>query len=157
MIRIGRNQRCTGPQCGGNCDIEQLLQRGSLALILTSFFGFGLALALTPCVFPMIPILSGIIVKQGGAISRPRAALLSGTYVLGMALTYSLAGVAAGLSGTMISAALQNPWVLGSFAMMFVVLSLSMFGLFELQLPPGLQNRFSSASGTHGAPLVELP
>lgn len=131
-------------------DIERLLQRGSLALILTSFFGFGLALALTPCVFPMIPILSGIIVKQGGAISRPRAALLSGTYVLGMALTYSVAGVAAGLSGTMISAALQNPWVLGSFAMMFVVLSLSMFGLFELQLPAGLQNKFSSVSSGQG-------
>lgn len=128
-------------------DIEQLLHGGSLALILTSFFGFGLALALTPCVFPMIPILSGIIVKQGEGVSRPRAAMLSGAYVLGMALTYSLAGVAAGLSGTMISGALQNPWVLGSFAALFVILALSMFGLFELQLPASLQSRFATVSG----------
>lgn len=132
-------------------DIEQLLQRGSLALILTSFFGFGLALALTPCVFPMIPILSGIIVKQGTAISRSRAALFSGAYVLGMAFTYSLAGVAAGMSGTLLSAALQNPWVLGSFAALFVVLALSMFGLFELQLPAALQSRLASASGSRSS------
>lgn len=131
-------------------DVEQLLQRGSLALILVSFFGFGLALALTPCVFPMIPILSGIIVKQGSTISRSHAALLSGVYVLGMALTYSLAGVAAGMSGTMLSAALQNPWVLGSFAALFVVLALSMFGLFELQLPAALQSRLALASCSRG-------
>jgi thiol:disulfide interchange protein DsbD len=134
-------------------EIEHLLQGGSPALILISFFGFGLALSLTPCVFPMIPILSGIIVKQGGTISRFRAALLSGTYVLGMALTYSLAGVAAGLSGTMISGALQNPWVLGGFAALFVALALSMFGSFELQLPAGLQNRLSAASGNRGGSL----
>lgn len=129
-------------------EIEQLLQRGSLAVILTSFFGFGLALALTPCVFPMIPILSGIIVKQGSTISRSRAALFSGAYVLGMACTYSLAGVAAGMSGTLLSAALQNPWVLGGFAALFVVLALSMFGLFELQLPAALQSRLASVSGS---------
>lgn len=127
-------------------DVEQLLQHGSIAMILASFFGFGLALALTPCVFPMIPILSGIIVRQGSTVSRPRAALLSGAYVLGMALTYSAAGVAAGLSGTMLSSALQNPWVLGGFATLFVVLALSMFGLFELQLPAALQSRLASAS-----------
>ncbi len=144
-------QRLDGNASEG--DVANLLQSGSLALILASFFGFGLALSLTPCVFPMIPILSGIIVKQGGGISRPRAAVLSGAYVLGMALTYSLAGVAAGMSGTMISGALQNPWVLGSFAALFVLLSLSMFGLFELQLPAGLQAKFSSASGNQGGSL----
>lgn len=129
-------------------NIEGLLSNGSLLLILTSFFGFGLALSLTPCVFPMIPILSGIIVKHGEAISRSRAALLSSVYVLGMALTYSLAGVGAGLSGSMLSSSMQNPWVLGAFAAMFVVLSLSMFGLFELTMPHWLQNRFSSAAGS---------
>lgn len=144
-------QRLDGNASEG--DVTHLLQSGNLALILASFFGFGLALSLTPCVFPMIPILSGIIVKQGGGISRPRAALLSGAYVLGMALTYSLAGVAAGMSGTMISGALQNPWVLGSFAALFVLLSLSMFGLFELQLPAGLHAKFSSASGGQGGSL----
>lgn len=129
-------------------DIEGLLSSGSLLLILTSFFGFGLALSLTPCVFPMIPILSGIIVNHGETISRPRAAILSSVYVLGMALTYSLAGVGAGLSGSMISSSLQNPWVLGAFAAIFVVLSLSMFGLFELAMPHWLQNRFSAEGST---------
>lgn len=133
---------------GSDGDIEGLLSNGSLLLILTSFFGFGLALSLTPCVFPMIPILSGIIVKHGKEITRPRAAILSSVYVLGMALTYSLAGVGAGLSGSMISSSMQNPWVLGAFAAMFVVLSLSMFGLFELTMPHWLQNRFSSAAGS---------
>lgn len=129
-------------------DIEGLLSNGSLLLILTSFFGFGLALSLTPCVFPMIPILSGIIVNHGKEITRPRAAMLSSVYVLGMALTYSLAGVGAGLSGSMISSSMQNPWVLGAFAAMFVVLSLSMFGLFELTMPHWLQDRFSSDAGS---------
>ncbi|HMZ76706.1 MAG TPA: protein-disulfide reductase DsbD, partial [Rhodocyclaceae bacterium] len=93
--------------------------------------------------FPMIPILSGIIVGHGHAISRGRAFTLSLLYVLGMALTYTAAGVAAGLSGTLLSAALQNPWVLGGFALVFVALSLSMFGFYELQLPTALQSRLS--------------
>ena len=131
-------------------DVQRLLEGGSLLLILGSFFGFGVALSFTPCVFPMIPILSGIIVRQGGGISRIRAALLSGVYVLGMALTYTLAGVAAGLSGTMLSGALQNASVLGAYAALFVALSLSMFGLYELQMPQWLQSRFSSVSGSRG-------
>jgi thiol:disulfide interchange protein DsbD len=94
----------------------------------------------------MIPILSGIIVGQGHKISRARAFSLSLVYVLGMALTYALAGVAAGLSGTMLSAALQNAWVLGAFALIFVLLSLSMFGFYELQLPIALQSRMSSSA-----------
>jgi len=85
----------------------------SLALVLLSFFGFGLLLSFTPCVFPMIPILSGIIVGHGNTISKSRALVLSLAYVLGMAVTYTLAGIAAGLSGTLLSAALQNAWVLG--------------------------------------------
>ena len=121
--------------------IESLLSGGSMLLILTSFFGFGIALSLTPCVFPMIPILSGIIVNHGTSVTRARAAGLSAAYVLGMAVTYAAAGVVAGLSGTLVSGALQNPWVLGSFAAVFVALSLSMFGFYELQLPEGLQSR----------------
>lgn len=135
----------------GDGEIADLLQGGNLFLILVSFLGFGLALSLTPCVFPMIPILSGIIVQQGAGVSRTRAGVLSGVYVLGMAVTYTLAGVLAGLSGTMISGLLQNPWVLGSFAALFVVLSLSMFGLFELQMPAWVQSRFSSASNSGGS------
>ncbi|KAB2967205.1 protein-disulfide reductase DsbD [Zoogloea sp.] len=126
--------------------IARLLDGGSTAAVLASFFGFGLLLAFTPCVFPMIPILSGIIVGHGHAISKGRAFGLSALYVLGMALTYTAAGVAAGLSGTLLSAALQNPWVLGSFAVVFVVLAFSMFGFYELQLPTALQSRLSDTA-----------
>ena len=123
--------------------IARLLDGSGTAMVLVSFFGFGLLLTFTPCVFPMIPILSGIIVGHGHAISKGRALGLSSLYVLGMALTYAAAGVAAGLSGTLLSAALQNPWVLGGFALVFVVLALSMFGFYELQLPTALQSRLS--------------
>lgn len=126
--------------------IANLFKSGSLWLVLVSFFGFGLLLAFTPCVFPMIPILSGIIVGQGDSITKSKAFILSVAYVLGMAITYSAAGVAAGLSGSLISAALQNPWVLGSFAMVFVALSFSMFGFYDLQLPGALQSRLTETS-----------
>jgi thiol:disulfide interchange protein DsbD len=95
----------------------------------------------------MIPILSGIIAGQGHKASHARGFALSLAYVLGMALTYAAVGVAAGLSGTLISAALQNPWVLGAFALVFVVLSFSMFGFYELQLPTALQSKLSEESG----------
>jgi thiol:disulfide interchange protein DsbD len=126
--------------------IAQLLQNASFWLVIVSFFGFGLLLALTPCVFPMIPILSGIIVgsgQDGHGVSHGRGFVLSLAYVLGMAVTYSAVGVAAGLTGTLLSAALQNPWVLGSFGLIFVVLSFSMFGFYELQLPTFLQSKVS--------------
>lgn len=123
-----------------------LLRGGNLWLVAITFFGFGLALSFTPCVLPMVPILSGIIVGHGAHISRGRALALSLAYVLGMAVTYAVAGVAAGLSGTLLSAALQNAWVLGGFALLFVVLALSMFGFYELQLPTALQSRLSDTA-----------
>ncbi len=126
--------------------VASLLRDATPALVLASFFGFGLLLAFTPCTFPMIPILSGIIVGQGHHISKTRALVLSLVYVLGMALTYALAGVAAGLSGTMLTAALQNVWVLSAFALIFVFLSLSMFGFYELQMPSALQSRLSATA-----------
>jgi thiol:disulfide interchange protein DsbD len=133
---------------GGNESgrIAQLLKNAELWLVVGSFFGFGLLLALTPCVFPMLPILSGIIVgagRDGHGVSHGRGFALSLAYVLGMALTYAAAGIAAGLSGTLISSALQNAWALGGFALIFVVLSISMFGFYELQLPTFLQSRVS--------------
>ena len=130
-------------------DIARLLAGASVPLILLSFFGFGLLLAFTPCTFPMIPILSGIIVGQGHKVSHMRAFVLSLAYVLGMAVTYALAGVAAGVSGTMLSAALQNVWVLSVFALVFVLLSLSMFGFYELQLPTALQSKLADTA-SHG-------
>lgn len=114
---------------------------------LLIFFIAGLGLAFTPCVFPMIPILSGIIAGQDRHAGRGRAFALSLVYVLGMALTYTAVGVAAGLTGTLFSAALQNVWVLTAFAAVFVLLSLSMFGFYELQLPPSLQSKLSEESG----------
>lgn len=125
--------------------VEALLQGGNLWVILAAFFGFGLLLSLTPCVFPMIPILAGIIAGQK-EMNKVRGFTLAMTYVQGMAITYALAGVAAGLTGTLLSAALQNPWVLGTFALVFVALALSMFGFYELQLPNFIQSKFSDAS-----------
>jgi thiol:disulfide interchange protein DsbD len=126
--------------------IESLFKGGSFWLIVSFFFGAGLLLALTPCVFPMIPILSGIIAGQGQHLTKGRAFVLSLSYVMGMAITYALVGIAAGLSGNLLSAALQNPWVLGAFALIFVVLAFSMFGFYELQLPNAIQSKFSNAS-----------
>jgi thiol:disulfide interchange protein DsbD len=126
--------------------IAGLFKNKSLLLILATFFVLGLGLSFTPCVFPMIPILSGIIVGQGANSTRMHTFLLSVAYVLGMAITYSAAGVAAGLSGSLLSNALQNPWVLGTFAMVFVALSFSMFGFYELQLPGFLQSKLSDTS-----------
>ena len=123
------------------------LFQGNVLLLIASFFGFGLLLSLTPCVLPMIPILSGIIVGRGQAVTRAQGFALSVAYVLGMAVTYAAAGVAAGLSGAMLSAALQNPWVLGAFAAVFVLLAFAMFGFYELQLPAALQTRLAEVSG----------
>lgn len=134
------------PPAGEADRVRQLLGGGKLWLVAAGFFGFGLLLSLTPCVFPMIPILSGIIVGQGAHPSRAHAFNLSLAYTLGMAITYALAGVAAGLSGHLISNALQNPWALGFGAALFVVLALSMFGLYELHLPSGLETRLTEAT-----------
>jgi len=137
-----------------NTQIAKLFKGGSFWLIVSFFFGAGLLLALTPCMFPMIPILSGIIVGRGHKITHAHAFILSLAYVLGMAITYAIAGVAAGYSGNLLSNALQTPWVLGSFAAVFVVLSLSMFGFYELQLPTALQSRLSDTSNKlHGGHL----
>lgn len=126
--------------------IAESLKSGSSWFIILSFFGFGLLLAFTPCVFPMIPILSGIIIGQGDKISTRSAFTLSVIYVLAMAVTYTVAGVAAGVFGENIQAAFQNPWILGSFAAVFVLLSLSMFGFYELQMPSAIQSRLTEYS-----------
>lgn len=134
--------------------IARLLRHASVWGVIVFFFGAGLLLAFTPCMFPMIPILSGIIVGHGHANTHARAAVLSVAYVLGMAVTYAVAGVAAGLSGTLLSAALQNAWVLGGFALVFVALSLAMFGFYELQLPAALQSRLSDTANRQGGSLA---
>ena len=127
--------------------IDQMFKTGDFWLILTGFFGIGLLLAFTPCVFPMFPILSGIIANRGESITKTHGFILALAYVLGMAVMYAIAGIAAGLSGTMLSVALQNAWVLGTFALIFVLLSFSMFGFYELQLPNALQTKLSEEAG----------
>jgi len=127
--------------------IEQMFATGNYWLILSGFFVIGLLLAFTPCVFPMFPILSSIIASKGQHLSKTRGFVLSLAYVLGMSITYAIIGAMAGLSGSMLSAALQNPWVLGSFALIFVLLSFSMFGFYELQLPSSLQNKLTAETG----------
>ncbi len=126
--------------------VAGIFKSGSFWVVVASFFGFGLLLSFTPCVFPMIPILSGIIVGQGTQLTKQRAFAFSAIYVLGMAITYALAGVGAGLSGTLLSNALQNKWVLGTFALVFVALSFSMFGFYDLQLPSSLQSKLTETS-----------
>jgi thioredoxin:protein disulfide reductase len=125
---------------------EQALASGNFLLMLAVFFGAGILLAFTPCVLPMVPILSGIIIGEGREIAKAHAFALSLTYVLGMALTYTVIGILAALSGTLLSAALQNPWVLGAFAAVFVALAASMFGFYELQLPAVFHSRVAAAS-----------
>jgi thiol:disulfide interchange protein DsbD len=114
---------------------------------LVAFFIAGLLLAFTPCVFPMVPILSGIIVGQGERLTTLRAFWLSVVYVLAMALTYTVAGVLAGLFGQNLQALFQNPWIISGFVLVFILLALSMFGFYELQLPGRLQTRLAEVSG----------
>jgi len=128
--------------------IASMLKDSSTWLILLTFFGIGLLLAFTPCVFPMIPILSGIIAGQGTSITTRKAFTLSLVYVLAMAVTYTIVGVLAGMFGASLNltAAFQNPWILSAFALLFVLLSLSMFGFYDLQLPASWQSRLSEIS-----------
>jgi thiol:disulfide interchange protein DsbD len=127
--------------------IAALLQGGRLLAIVPAFILLGLGLAFTPCVLPMVPILSSIIVGDGAQAGRARGFVLSLSYSLGMAIVYTLLGVAAGLLGEGLAAALQNPWVLGAFALLIAAMSLSMFGVFQLQVPAALQTRLADASG----------
>jgi len=127
--------------------LSSLIAGGSLLVVMASFFGFGLLLAFTPCVLPMIPILSGIIAGQGAAATPRRSFLLSVVYVLGMALTYTAAGAAFAAAGQQAQAFFQQPWIIIAFAALFVVLALAMFGLFDLKIPSALETRLAGVSG----------
>ncbi len=127
--------------------LASLIADGGLLVVMATFFGFGLLLAFTPCVLPMIPILSGIIAGQGSAATPGRSFVLSLTYVLGMALTYTIAGAAFAAAGQQAQAFFQQPWIIILFAGLFVVLALAMFGLFDLKIPAALETRLAAASG----------
>ena len=152
-------QPVAAPRAAAPAPASAVDEAGRLAGLLGSdrlwalllFFLGGLGVAFTPCVLPMLPILSGLI-AGGGAQTRPgRAFALSLAYVLGAALVYALVGVVAGLAGTNLQAALQNAWVIGATALLFVLLALSMFGLYELRLPAALQTRLADVSGRQRA------
>jgi thiol:disulfide interchange protein DsbD len=126
--------------------IANMIKNNSTLAVVGIFFLIGLGLAFTPCVFPMIPILSGIISGQGENITTAKATYLSVVYVLAMALTYTAAGVFAAMSGENLQILLQIPWVIATFAGIFVLLALSMFGFYELQLPSSLQSKITEIS-----------
>ena len=127
--------------------IADTLANSSFIMVLVTFFGFGLLLSLTPCVFPMIPILSSIIVSQSkDEMNAKKGFILSLVYVLSMSIAYTIAGVLAGLFGANIQILLQNPWVIGIFSAIFVALAFSMFGYYELQLPASLQSKINRTS-----------
>lgn len=128
--------------------IANNLKEKNLLLVLLTFFGFGLLLSLTPCVFPMIPILSSIIIgaSKNETMTASRGFFLSLVYVLSMSVAYTIAGVIAGIFGANLQVALQNPYVLVIFALIFVALAFSMFGYFEIRLPQAIQNRVNKTT-----------
>ena len=128
-----------------------LITSGNTFLMLGGFFLAGLLLAFTPCVLPMVPILSGIIAGQGKDVTTGRAFTLSLTYVLGMALTYTIAGALCAAAGKQVQTLFQQPWILGLFAALFVALALSMFGLFTIQMPSAIQSRLADVSNRQTA------
>lgn len=128
---------------------SQLLANKNWGLILIGFLGFGVLLAFTPCVLPMVPILSGIIVGQGDKITTTKAFWLSLTYVLAMAVTYATAGIVAGLAGSYVQAILENPWVIAVFSAVFVILAFSLFGFYELRMPQRWHSRMTDLSNRH--------
>jgi thiol:disulfide interchange protein DsbD len=152
-IRVSMAEKPAGSSVVA-ADMPPVSDQDRLARLLTSnpgraiaaFFIAGLLLAFTPCVFPMVPILSGIIIGQGDRLTTTRAFWLSLVYVLAMAVTYTIAGILAGLFGQNLQAVFQNPWILSGFVLIFILLALSMFGFYELQLPSSWQTRLSSAS-----------
>jgi thiol:disulfide interchange protein DsbD len=129
--------------------IVAVLESSNFWVILLLFLGFGLLLTFTPCVFPMIPILSRMIIGQGETITTKRAFIMSLTFVLAMAITYAIIGVVAGYYGGNLQIIFQNQWALISFSAIFIILALSMFGLFEIQLPRSFQAKVSQKSAKH--------
>ena len=147
---IGEGAPAPAPASAGDAN-AQALASGSLLKVLPLFLLGGLLLSFTPCVLPMLPILSSIIVGQGAPVSRRRGFTLSLAYSLGMALVYTFAGIAAGLLGAGFAVALQNPWVLGTFALLLSGFALSMFGIWDFQMPQVVQQHINNASNRFGS------
>jgi thiol:disulfide interchange protein DsbD len=127
--------------------LAQLISSAGIWAVVATFFGAGLLLAFTPCVLPMVPILSGIIAGEGDNVSPSRGFTLAFAYVSGMALVYTGAGIAAAAIGIQLQAVFNQPWVLSLFAGLFALLALGMFGLFDMQMPSSIQTRLAEVSG----------
>lgn len=128
--------------------LVEIIKNSSIWVTVGVFFGFGLLLAFTPCVLPMVPILSGIIAGQGDNVSAMRGFALAFTYVMGMALVYTAAGIAAVAAGAQVQAVFNQPWALSLFAGLFVLLAIAMFGGYDLQMPNAIQSRIAALSGS---------
>ncbi|NMZ96975.1 protein-disulfide reductase DsbD [Pseudomonas lundensis] len=152
-VELGGTQPAAEQGQAQDQSLASSLQQRSLGWSLLLFFGLGLLLAFTPCSLPMLPILAGLVVGSGASPGRGFA--VAGSYVISMALVYASLGVLAALLGANLQALLQQPWLLGSFAALFVLLALPMFGFFELQLPGALRDRLESAGrGRKGGSLI---
>lgn len=148
------NPKQSGP-VSEQSKIAQGLQQDALWLTVISFFGFGLILAFTPCVLPMVPILSGLIIGQGESIDTRRAFLLSLSYVLAAALTYTVFGILAGLFGSNLQVLFQSTWIIVGFSLVFVLLALSMFDFYTLQMPVAIQSKLAALENSQrGGTLV---
>ena len=143
----GSTARFAAPPVSEQARLASLISGSSMLLVIATFFGAGLLLALTPCVLPMVPILSGIIAGEGDDISAMKGFSLALTYVMGMAVVYTGAGIAAAAVGIQLQAVFNQPWVLAVFSGLFVILAMSMFGLFTLQMPSSVQSKLSAISG----------
>ncbi|TWR87786.1 protein-disulfide reductase DsbD [Pseudomonas saxonica] len=153
VVDLGGTQAGAATGQAQDQSLASSLQQRSLGWSLLLFFGLGLLLAFTPCTLPMLPILAGLVVGSGASAGRGFA--VAGSYVVSMALVYAGLGVLAAMLGANLQAMLQQPWLLGSFAALFVVLALPMFGFFELQLPSALRDRLETASrGRKGGSLL---
>ena len=128
--------------------LASIIMNYPLWAVLGIFYGLGLLLAFTPCVLPMVPILSGLIAGQGTNVTPARGFMLSLSYVMGMSVTYTGAGALAAIAGGQIQAIFQQPWILTLFAGLFVVLSMAMFGVFQLQIPAPIQNRLTNMANS---------
>jgi thiol:disulfide interchange protein DsbD len=155
LQRSGAGGPGAGPSAAGYVSeqdrLAALIRSGNMLGVLGTFFGLGLLLAFTPCVLPMVPILSGLIAGAGANVSTARAFSLSLTYVLGMAVTYTATGAAFAAAGQQVQAAFQQPWIIVLFAALFVAMSLSMFGLYTLQMPSFVQTRLAELSNRQRA------
>jgi len=148
LVKTTQNEDIIDENISETDIIASTLKNSNTFIIIATFFTFGLLLSFTPCVFPMIPILSSIIVKasQNEKIGAKKGFFLSLVYVLSMSLAYTIAGVIAGIFGANLQASLQNPYILVAFSLVFVLLAFSMFGYFELKLPSPLQNKINRLS-----------